>query len=275
MNNNVVDRPSARQVGESQLETVRAAFFDINQLGLVLTEAIDRIAGNDLSGNAEVAVLMRLLDGPVRPRELLDLTGLSSAGVTNLVDRLDGHGLITRSHEANDGRAVVVTASTEGRALIETVLATVNTMFDSLLPLRRRILRHLGVPTRPSRPTASRSNEAISRLAKLATDLDVAFANVLHHEDPSPARTAVALAAASCEGGTRHRELLELTTLSSGGVTMLVERLERAGLVTRSEARPPDRRAVMIRLTPAGATMYRCCMDQIMRHVDSIAVALR
>jgi DNA-binding MarR family transcriptional regulator len=276
VNNTVAPNPSQRQAGEESLDRARAVLLDINQVGLVLTAAIDGVAGNELSGNAEIAVLMRLLDGPVRPRELVESTGLSSPGVTNLLDRLDRHGLITRSHDdLDDRRAVVVSTSAHGEALIKEIRAMLNTTFDSLLPLRRRILRQLDVPTRRSPPASTDSNEAISRIAKLATDLDAAFAEAVCRDDPSPARTAVVLAAASVDGGTRHCELRELTTLSSGGVTQLIERLELQGLIERSSGRAPDRRAVTVRLTPSGEEMYGRCMEQITIHRASIAAALR
>jgi DNA-binding MarR family transcriptional regulator len=51
----------------------------------------------------------------------------------------------------------------------------------------------------------------------------------------------------------RMAELAEAVLLSRSGVTRLVDRLERAGLVTRERV-DGDGRGIVARLTPAGAT---------------------
>jgi DNA-binding MarR family transcriptional regulator len=60
----------------------------------------------------------------------------------------------------------------------------------------------------------------------------------------------------SPEGGLRMGDLARLSLLSPSGVTRLVERLEGRGLVERCAA-TGDARAVMARLTPAGAERWR------------------
>lgn len=55
------------------------------------------------------------------------------------------------------------------------------------------------------------------------------------------------------EGPSPPRRLAELTGLTTGAVTMLVDRLERAGFVRRTP-NPDDRRSVFVNVLPAGAT---------------------
>jgi DNA-binding MarR family transcriptional regulator len=55
--------------------------------------------------------------GPVRGGELADATGLTSAGVTDLVDRLEGRGLVRRLRDPDDRRAIRIELTDAGRRL--------------------------------------------------------------------------------------------------------------------------------------------------------------
>jgi DNA-binding MarR family transcriptional regulator len=75
------------------------------------------------------------------------------------------------------------------------------------------------------------------------------------------------------DGPLTQRQLGERLALTSGAVTMLVDRLERAGWVTR-RPHPKDRRAVLLALTaeatraaPAGLGEYHVRIDQLAREV--------
>jgi DNA-binding MarR family transcriptional regulator len=251
---------------------LRAAYLAINDLGLALTRAIDRVGGHGLSANADVVVLRRLDAGPQRPRDLLESSGLTSAGLTNLFDRLEQRGLVARVHGSlDDRRGVLVEATPAGHELARAVRDTIGTTFDELAALRRRILRLVGAPTRRLRHAPP--DEVIERLAALGDAMVQASTLDEHPLDPSPTRTLVVLAAAA-EGGTRPREILARTTLSTGGVTQLLDRLEDEGLVTRTTGRPPDRRAVSVQPTPAGSTALARCMDRLQAYQDKIADAI-
>jgi DNA-binding MarR family transcriptional regulator len=89
-----------------------------------------------------------------------------------------------------------------------------------------------------------------------------------------PSLSVLALASAARPGGARPRDLLEITSLSSGGVTLLLDRLEEQGLITRTSGRPPDRRAVVVGLTAAGAAALEQCMEQFERFSDQLAQSL-
>jgi DNA-binding MarR family transcriptional regulator len=85
------------------------------------------------------------------------------------------------------------------------------------------------------------------------------------------------------DGPVRMSELAEDVTLSRGGATRLVARMEEAGLVVR-EIPPHDRRATFARLTPAGQAALDRAMpvhlaaveERFGRHLDDAqAAALR
>ncbi len=67
------------------------------------------------------AVLMRAALGERSPRQLAQLVGTDTAGMTRLIDRLVAKGLLARSAHPQDRRAVVVEPTEEGRALLPSV----------------------------------------------------------------------------------------------------------------------------------------------------------
>src|SRR5215212_6220169 len=74
----------------------------------------------ELITNASLVVLCSLdLDGPCRPGALQELTGLSSGGVSKLLDRMEAAGVVKRTYGGvpGDNRGVLVSITRRGRAL--------------------------------------------------------------------------------------------------------------------------------------------------------------
>jgi DNA-binding MarR family transcriptional regulator len=74
----------------------------------------------ELVTNASLVVLCSLdLDGPRRPGVLQELTGLSSGGVSKLLDRMEGAGVVKRAYGGvpGDNRGVLVSITRRGRSL--------------------------------------------------------------------------------------------------------------------------------------------------------------
>lgn len=93
----------------------------------VLEQTVDALNGSrDLVGNGVIDVLLRLdLYGSMRPGEIGSITGLSSGGVTKLIDRLEAEDLVVRRYGKvrGDARGVEVLITRTGvrmaRALAE------------------------------------------------------------------------------------------------------------------------------------------------------------
>ena len=113
---------------------------------------VQRSGYPDVAHNMPVILMATLAtDGPLRPVQIAGLTGLSSGGVTALLDRLEGKGLIHRWHDErpDDRRAVVVELTDTGRCValdiaaatfdppVE-VLARLDELFATLEAVRRR-----------------------------------------------------------------------------------------------------------------------------------------
>jgi DNA-binding MarR family transcriptional regulator len=108
----------------------------ISRFGQVVGTAMSvRVGDAGLIGNLPLLVLSDLdLTGDRRPTEIQALTGLSSGGVTKLLDRLEDRGLIARSFGTlpEDRRAVVVSITPEGRRVAGLVAAAVDDRLDDV-----------------------------------------------------------------------------------------------------------------------------------------------
>lgn len=74
----------------------------------------------------------------------------------------------------------------------------------------------------------------------------------------------VVLSQLSMHGSQRPHELAELTSMTTGGLSKLLDRMERRGVVRRVRgAVPGDRRAVVVELTPTGRDMMRVVTKEL------------
>lgn len=86
----------------------------------------------------DVLSALRRSGAPYRlsPGALLTQTLVTSGTMTNRIDRLQEHGLVTRLPSPDDGRGVLVELTTEGAARVDAALA-------ALLAVERTLLGHL------------------------------------------------------------------------------------------------------------------------------------
>lgn len=123
---------------------------------------------------------------------------------------------------------------------------------------------------------AERDLEGRDLALKLWIVLSRAFAAVQEHAERDVARSELTLAEFAVLEVLYHKgplllgEVQRLVLVSSGGVTYLVDRLERKGLVERREC-PEDRRARYAALTPAGEDTIGGIFP---RHADCIDRAM-
>jgi DNA-binding MarR family transcriptional regulator len=106
------------------------------------SEAIDQVASNLLGRAArltrllmrsgahevsrtEVGVLATLSDGPRRITQLAMTEALAQPTVTQLVDKLEGRGLVARGRSDDDGRVVLVAITAAGEGALEDVRAEI------------------------------------------------------------------------------------------------------------------------------------------------------
>jgi DNA-binding MarR family transcriptional regulator len=95
----------------------------ISRLGLHIAQHQERVFGRFGLNRGEVGVLSALrIAGPpnqLSPTRLFKGLMLSSAGITNRLDRLEKRNLVRRTRDPNDRRGVLVELTDDGKALLD------------------------------------------------------------------------------------------------------------------------------------------------------------
>jgi DNA-binding MarR family transcriptional regulator len=95
--------------------------------GHTVSQAMKVAVGTpDLVRNAPILVMSSLdLRGPQRPKSLEALTGLSSGGISKLLDNMEAHGVVRRQRRSvgGDRRAVIVSLTKRGDKLLAALTA--------------------------------------------------------------------------------------------------------------------------------------------------------
>jgi DNA-binding MarR family transcriptional regulator len=100
-----------------------------------LIRLLMRSGEHELS-RTEAGVLSTLTDGPRRITELAATEALAQPTVTQLVDKLEGRGLVLRGRSGEDGRVVLVEISPSGREQLEELRAEIRAnMREALVDL--------------------------------------------------------------------------------------------------------------------------------------------
>src|ERR1700742_1481159 len=89
-----------------------------------LIRLLMRSGAHELS-RTEAGVLATLTDGPRRITELAATEALAQPTVTQLVDKLEGRGLVARARSGEDARVVMVETTPAGTVVFEEVRAEV------------------------------------------------------------------------------------------------------------------------------------------------------
>jgi DNA-binding MarR family transcriptional regulator len=98
--------------------------------GRLLSHAalLTRLIANQVPGplsRTEAGVLYTLADAPRRITELAELEGLAQPTMTLLLQRLEQRGWVQRARHPDDGRAVLVSVTAPGRAMLDDFRARV------------------------------------------------------------------------------------------------------------------------------------------------------
>jgi DNA-binding MarR family transcriptional regulator len=283
-----------RSAGASRVGRIAIASGTV---GNRITAALrSRLGGVQLTGTHAVLVLSVLaLRGPLRPRDIQLLSGLTSGGTTNQLDRLAALRLVERSHDrvGGDRRAVVLSLAPEGRRVAELIAETFVERAGEIRAFLEELQAALfgdlpptapGVPATEARlpaggrqPTSAaddrlRALESAIALAQLGTLIGVAMSVAIKPRDLVTNEMAIVMGALATGGPSRPRDLIALTGLSTGGMSKLLERLRAHGLVELQHGGlEQDRRATLVRLAPPG----RRAMASISREITARGEEIR
>jgi DNA-binding MarR family transcriptional regulator len=269
-----------RSVDERSLQSL-GTYLRLAAVSEDLTQDLLHLVDDvELASNVPFMVLMGIhLDGPMRPTALAALAGVTSGGLTAALERLEASSLVTREFGLvpGDRRAVVVRLTAKGEAVALETAALLEKHVERLLRDLGSVLEQRQGPSarhpaaqgagaveaeaarvahRTAPDLTGRSRESMDiflRIARLGEALIGATMARLHHREFHLNATQPVLYWLLVQGAMRPSDIAALTGLSSGGVSGLLERLERAGLITRAFGQVPgDRRGVVVRLTEEG-----------------------
>jgi DNA-binding MarR family transcriptional regulator len=124
-------------VGTLDADRVRAQrlLAVLGRLGASVHEALAERVDPGIVKNLDILVLVTLdVEGRLRPSDIRKLTGLSSSGVTKLLDRLEQLGLVTRDFGTvrGDKRGSHVTLTPEGRVVAGQLADGLASQMDSV-----------------------------------------------------------------------------------------------------------------------------------------------
>jgi DNA-binding HxlR family transcriptional regulator len=103
----------------------------------------ERIGIPELASNVPVMILCELeRRGPLRPRDLLEATGLTSGGLTKQLDHLEALGQIERSFGTlpDDRRASVVSLTPAGSTTAISIAEAIEAQLDDLRTFARTMV---------------------------------------------------------------------------------------------------------------------------------------
>jgi DNA-binding MarR family transcriptional regulator len=117
------------------------------QLSFVIHRMLERRAAEHDLSVVQTRLLGVLRDRQPTINELGTLLGLDKSSVSGLVERAQRRGLVTRAPSPSDGRAVLVSLTNDGRALISEAAsqfgADIDTLLNRVSPPNRRALSRL------------------------------------------------------------------------------------------------------------------------------------
>lgn len=118
----------------------------MSDIGRRVSDAMATSVGDsDLVNNSVVLVLSALdLNGPMRPGALSDVTGMSSAGMTGVLDRLEQRKLVERAGGVpGDRRGVLVRLTPEGRKAIRKMTGAAAGQLEELRAFAKGLVEEL------------------------------------------------------------------------------------------------------------------------------------
>lgn len=105
---------STRQKRQALLTDLKSAGREHSDATVLFHHTISRRLGLEGSDGKTMSLLER--EGPMSAGEIARRTGLATASVTNLLDRLEEKGFVRRTRDPRDRRAIIVEPTEEGIA---------------------------------------------------------------------------------------------------------------------------------------------------------------
>jgi len=257
-------------------------------------------------------------EGPATSAELARLEQIRPQSMGTTLSGLESRGLVERGADPADGRRVVFSITAAGRrkcqdrggdartGQLEVLLAEFTPseleQLTAAAPLIARLASMAGSRPVPSRQVPPVADDGIDQVEQAwrreRPDIDVSSVGIVSRiwrvsrylerarkerlAELGTDRVALDVLAMLRRSGPPYRrtagELTHASLITPGGVTQRLQKLERAGLVTR-HTHPGDRRRVEVELTPVGMQLVDSVLADLMEHesrlLDELTTAER
>ncbi len=256
----------------------RAALLRALVLGERYSVGLTRVAIETLSGpranNRDVELLLAIDSHPdATPGWLSAATSRDAASISRSLRRFEEDGLITRRPSPADGRSSMVRVTRKGRTRIRNFQRSLAEYLSEGAPIVKEILDLLDMTVEQA-PRPSGVMEAISGMARVGQAYADEATAALRPYGVTHETERFTLTLLLDRGEVRPRDLVHEFGLAANQVTLLLDRMSEAGLLTRDHDDPADRRAVVVRLTERGEEAANLQLDVFARHADRVASAL-
>ena len=248
-------------------------------------------AGLGLTGALTLVIVA--MAGPARPSAIAQVTGLSTGGVTLLLDRLERDGLLQRAYgvDPQDRRAVIASLTEAGRRTLadldDVVIAHSSDLVADLRSLQRPSTSSIPAQRKPA-GTSERSSpghdasgaappRALMTLFGLVNVFDAAILQVVGEggaisvTDPRPITLIFEV---HRDGELWLNDIPGLIGRSRGTVHTLLRQLEAEGLTERFRASAGNRSGVKVRLTGAGTGLVQSLLHTLHGQLPAVSAAI-
>lgn len=256
---------------------VAEAMVLLQRYSLEMNQVAAQAFGQGATGAIDAEILgVIAAGGDTSPSALVTRLGMPRSTLARGLVRLRRHGLVERTVDSDDGRRAVLRPTASGAALLERFESALGDFLQDSASVVKEVKLLLGRdPERDRSRERPRSlGEVLDRMtaAGAAYGTDVRAAAAEHGLVETPDRFCVVYLAMR---ESRPSLIAEHLHLTPAGTTSLLDRLEALGLVERrTGAWPADRRAVLVRLTPAGRRAADDLLAVFRRHQDQFLDAL-
>jgi DNA-binding MarR family transcriptional regulator len=233
--------------------------------------------GHEFSANSDIVALVALRTAPaLRARDLTARTGMTRAGTTNMIDRLERAGFAERSDVDDDHRGVLVALTPVGIDAVDAMTDRVTEVYlqnAAMFASWGHLLDAMDLDVGPLQLPAGSVTTRLRHMRR-AAEIGAAIAPLYHSafgpDVAKPHHLLHLLLLATEPGGTRPASISQETLLSSASTSDLLRLAEDERLVTRTTGRPPDRRVTIVTATDRG----RAAVDAIVDNSDDVMRAV-
>jgi DNA-binding MarR family transcriptional regulator len=227
---------------------------------LRLGDGASRVArdGLGVAEDRDVEILLITKRDPgISPGAIATETGAAPSVISRTLSRLEGRDLLRRKARADDARGRGVWLTRTGARRVRDLDRRFDEFFRDNTDLMTQALGLLRPKGRAGAARAggeaATSLELAENLVGLNSRLAVGASRTIKSYGVDNGADRLALTFVEVNGPVRPHVLADALALTTGGVTLLLDRLERRDLVRRAhDAVATDRRAVVVSLTPRG-----------------------